>query len=45
MTLDGSVPDGTVADMLEDSYDLIVAKLPTRVRRELGWDGEQQPRQ
>ena len=29
-----------VADMLEDSYDLIVAKLPARVRRELGWDGE-----
>ena len=40
VTLDGSVPDGTVADMLEDSYDLIVAKLPARVRRELGWDGE-----
>jgi predicted DNA-binding protein (MmcQ/YjbR family) len=40
VTLDGSVPDETVADMLEDSYDLIVAKLPKRVRREFGWDGE-----
>jgi predicted DNA-binding protein (MmcQ/YjbR family) len=40
VTLDGSVPDGTVADMLEDSYDLVVAKLPKRVRRELGWDGD-----
>ena len=37
VTLDGSVPDRTVADMIEDSYDLVVAKLPARVRRELGW--------
>ena len=40
VTLDGSVPDGTVEDMLEDSYDLVVAKLPAKARRELGWDGE-----
>ena len=31
------LPDGMVADMLEDSYDLVVAGLPRRVRRELGW--------
>ena len=43
VTLDGSVPDGTVEDMLEDSYDLIVAKLPRRARRELGWDGDETP--
>ena len=41
VTLDGSVPDGAVEDMLEDSYDLIVAKLPRKVRRELRWDGEE----
>ena len=30
-------PTGMVADMIEDSYDLVVAKLPRRVREELGW--------
>ncbi|HEU0025194.1 MAG TPA: MmcQ/YjbR family DNA-binding protein [Thermoleophilaceae bacterium] len=38
VTLDGSLPDRMVADMLEDSYDLVVAGLPRRVQRELGWD-------
>jgi predicted DNA-binding protein (MmcQ/YjbR family) len=38
VTLDGSLPDGMVLDMLEDSYDLVVAALPRRVRRELGWE-------
>ena len=37
VTLDGSLPDDMVADMLEDSYDLVVAGLPRRVQRELGW--------
>ncbi len=37
VTLDDSLPDGMVADMLEDSYDLVVAALPRRVQRELGW--------
>ena len=34
---DGSLPDSMVLDMLEDSYDLVVEKLPRRVREELGW--------
>jgi predicted DNA-binding protein (MmcQ/YjbR family) len=38
--LDGSLPAATVRDMIEDSYDLVVSKLPTVRRRELGWDGE-----
>ncbi len=38
--LDGSLPDATVRDMIEDSYDLVVSKLPKRVRGTLGWDGE-----
>jgi predicted DNA-binding protein (MmcQ/YjbR family) len=33
----GGVPDRLVADMIEDSYDLVVAKLPRRVQAELGW--------
>lgn len=37
VTLDGSLPDRLVEDMLEDSYDLIVAALPKRVQHELGW--------
>ena len=28
-----------VRDMIEDSYDLIVAKLPERTRQALGWTG------
>jgi predicted DNA-binding protein (MmcQ/YjbR family) len=37
--LDGSLPDETVCDMVEDSYDLVVSKLPAPDRRALGWDG------
>jgi predicted DNA-binding protein (MmcQ/YjbR family) len=33
ITLDGSIPDQVVYDMLEDSYDLVVAGLP-RAKRE-----------
>jgi predicted DNA-binding protein (MmcQ/YjbR family) len=32
VTLDGSLPDGMVFDLLEDSYDLVVAGLPARRR-------------
>jgi predicted DNA-binding protein (MmcQ/YjbR family) len=39
VVLDGSVPDAMVRDMIEDSYDLIVAKLPKRTRQGLGWTG------
>ena len=34
---DGSVPDAMVRDMVEDSYDLIVAAMPRTVRERLGW--------
>jgi predicted DNA-binding protein (MmcQ/YjbR family) len=37
VTLDGSIPDGMVHDMVEDSYDLIVAAMPRAVREKLGW--------
>jgi predicted DNA-binding protein (MmcQ/YjbR family) len=37
--LDGSLPEETVCDMIEDSYDLVVSKLPAAGRRSLGWDG------
>jgi predicted DNA-binding protein (MmcQ/YjbR family) len=33
--IDGSIPDGAVRDMVEDSYDLIVSKLPARAREAL----------
>jgi predicted DNA-binding protein (MmcQ/YjbR family) len=35
--LDDSLPDEMVEQMIEDSYDLIVAKLPKSRQRELGW--------
>ena len=37
VTLDGSVSDEMVRDMVEDSYDLIVAAMPRAVRERLGW--------
>jgi predicted DNA-binding protein (MmcQ/YjbR family) len=37
VTLDGSVPDEMVRDMVEDSYDLVVAAMPRGVRERLGW--------
>jgi predicted DNA-binding protein (MmcQ/YjbR family) len=36
ITLDGSLDDKTVFDMLEDSYDLVVAGLPRAKQRRLG---------
>ncbi|PYC77000.1 DNA-binding protein [Streptomyces tateyamensis] len=39
--LDGSVPDHLVHEMIEDSYDLIVAKLPRRRQLALDWPGTQ----
>ena len=38
--IDGSVADDTVRNMIEDSYDLVVSKLPRARRRALGWSGE-----
>ena len=40
MTLDGSLPDQLVRDLIEDSYDLIVSALPRRLRQSLGWPPE-----
>jgi predicted DNA-binding protein (MmcQ/YjbR family) len=37
IVLDGSLPDAMVRDMIEDSYDLVVAALPKAKRRALGW--------
>ena len=39
VTLDGSVSDAMVRDMVEDSYDLIVVAMPRAVRERLGWTG------
>lgn len=37
--LDGSLSDEAVQEMIEDSYDLVVSKLPKVKRTALGWDG------
>ena len=40
--LDGSVPDDLVLEMIEDSYDLVAAKLPRAQRLLLDWPGTRQ---
>jgi predicted DNA-binding protein (MmcQ/YjbR family) len=40
VTIDGSVPDRMLAEMIEDSYDLVVSALPRARRRALGWRGD-----
>jgi predicted DNA-binding protein (MmcQ/YjbR family) len=35
--LDGALPDVMVQDMVEDSYDLVVATLSRRQQEQLGW--------
>jgi predicted DNA-binding protein (MmcQ/YjbR family) len=35
----GALEDTAIRDMIEDSYDLVVSKLPAAQRRALGWDG------
>ena len=37
ITVDGSLPDDLVRDLVEDSYDLVVSARPKRVREALGW--------
>ena len=37
VTIDGSLPDAAIHEMLEDSYDLVVAGLPRTQREALGW--------
>ena len=39
VVIDGSLPDELVRDMIEDSYDLVVSKLPRARREALGWRG------
>ena len=36
VVIDGSLPDQMIADMIEDSYDLVVSRLPRARRRALG---------
>jgi predicted DNA-binding protein (MmcQ/YjbR family) len=38
--LDGSLPDETILEMIEDSYDNVASKLPRADRRALGWRGD-----
>lgn len=35
VTIDGTIPDDDVRDWIDDSYDLVVAGLPRRLREEL----------
>ncbi|WP_426998049.1 MmcQ/YjbR family DNA-binding protein [Pseudarthrobacter sp. N5] len=35
--LDGALPDAMVRDMVEDSYDLVVATLSRQQQEQLGW--------
>jgi len=37
VVIDGSLPDQMIKDMIEDSYDLVVSRLPAARRRALGW--------
>jgi predicted DNA-binding protein (MmcQ/YjbR family) len=37
--LDGALPDRMVRDMIEDSYDLVVASLPRKLQNALRWPG------
>jgi predicted DNA-binding protein (MmcQ/YjbR family) len=37
VVLDGSVPDQLLREMIEDSYDLVVAGLPKAQRERLSW--------
>jgi predicted DNA-binding protein (MmcQ/YjbR family) len=36
VVLDGSLPPQMIADLIEDSYDLVVSQLPRATRRALG---------
>jgi predicted DNA-binding protein (MmcQ/YjbR family) len=37
VTVDGSIADHMLKDMIEDSYDLVMSQLPQSRRRKLGW--------
>jgi predicted DNA-binding protein (MmcQ/YjbR family) len=38
--IDGSLPERMIRDLIEDSYDLIVSRLPRSQRRALGWGSD-----
>jgi predicted DNA-binding protein (MmcQ/YjbR family) len=38
--IDGSLSEEAIEDMIEDSYDLVVSRLPQANRRALGWGGD-----
>jgi predicted DNA-binding protein (MmcQ/YjbR family) len=40
IVIDGSLPDQMIADMIEDSYDLVVSRLSRARRRALGFSDE-----
>ena len=40
VTIDGSLTGSMIADMVEDSYDLVVSKLPRARQRALAWRGD-----
>ena len=37
VTIDASLPDPMIGDMIEDSYDLVVSRLPKARQAALGW--------
>jgi len=37
VAIDGSLPDDTIREMIEDSYDLVVSRLPRARRQALGF--------
>lgn len=39
ITCDGALPSQVLRDLIEDSYDLVVSKLPKARQAELGWPG------
>ena len=41
---DGALSDAMLRDLIEDSYDLVVSKLPRATRVRLDWDGESRGR-
>jgi predicted DNA-binding protein (MmcQ/YjbR family) len=43
ITLDGSLPDRLVRDLVEDSYDLVLHALPKRTRAQLAVDAGRGP--
>ena len=43
ITLDGSLSDQLLRELIADSYDLVVSALPKRTREELGWAPEPDP--